>query len=64
VIVRVLEVTRISAPKSLLGGFHQPCAGGDCLAHDGVDFALAANVMAEREFGRAPAAGCDAGIKG
>ena len=63
-IVRVLEITRISAPKSLLGGFHQPCASGDCLAHDGVDFAFAANVMAEREFGRAPPGRCDARIMG
>jgi hypothetical protein len=48
--VKVLEVTRISAPKGLLRRFHNFCAGGAGLAHNGVDFALAIDVMAEREL--------------
>src|SRR5215813_10175030 len=62
--VRVLEVTGISAPKGLLRGFHNPCAGGAGLAHNIVDFALASDVMTERELGGAPTRCRDARIKG
>jgi hypothetical protein len=62
--VRVLEVTRISAPKGLLRGIQQPRASGDCLAHDGIDFTFTANVMAECELSGALSGCRDARIKG
>ena len=62
--VRVLEVTGISAPKGLLRGFHNPCAGSAGLVHNGVDFALASDVMTERKLGGAPTRCRDTRIKG
>jgi hypothetical protein len=61
--VRVLEVTGISAPKGLVRGFHNPCAGGAGLAHNGVNFALASDVVAERELGGAPTRCRDTRVK-
>jgi AcrR family transcriptional regulator len=64
----VLRLGRSAAERlsglPLAAGVHQPCASGDCLAHDGVDFPFAANVMAKCEVGWAPAAGCYARIMG
>jgi hypothetical protein len=56
--VGVLKVTRISAPKGLLRGFRNPCAGRAGLTHNGVHFALASDVVAEGELGGAPTTGC------
>ena len=56
--VRVLKVTGISAPKGLLRGFRNPCAGGAGLTHNGIHFALASDVVAEGELGGAPTTRC------
>src|SRR5215469_4031302 len=56
--VGVLKVTRISAPKGLLRGFRNPCAGGAGLTHNGIHFALASDVVAEGELGGAPTTLC------
>src|SRR5262249_25572544 len=61
--VGVLEVAGISAPKGLLRGLHNPCAGGAGLPHNSVDFALASDVMAERELDGTPTRCCDTRIK-
>jgi len=52
-IVRVLEVAGIAAPKGLLRGLDEAGAGSDRLAHHRIDFHFAADIVANGKFRRA-----------
>ena len=56
--VGILEISRVTAPKRLSCGLDEACAGADGLLHHLIDLLLAADVVADREFG------CAAGRKG
>ena len=64
VVVRVLEVARVSALESLLGFLDDACAGFRGLRHDRIDLLLACHVVAEREFRRAGGRSGEATVMG
>ncbi|KVZ04366.1 hypothetical protein WL11_14280 [Burkholderia ubonensis] len=51
--VRILKVSGIAAPEGLACRLHEPRAGGDRLLHHSVDLLRAADVVTDRELGRA-----------
>jgi len=48
--IRVLKVSRITAPKRFLRGLNYFRAGAFCLLHNGIDFFRAVHIMANAEF--------------